>query len=241
MVSRNIKSKYDRSFIGLGWTLLSPLILALIYYIVFKQILLVQMQNYLPFILSGILPWTFFAQCVFEGMESIVGNEGIITKIKMPLQVFPFVNVATNLITLSASIPVLVAISFFQGIALGWHTLMVFYFYFILSLVAYALAIVLSIGLVLFRDLRHVMTLLLQIWFFATPVIYSLEMFPEKYRIFIHLNPVTDAFSGIHTIFTDGKMPEMSSLLISTAWAVILTIIGIVFIRKCFMGVLEKL
>ncbi|HXL72298.1 MAG TPA: ABC transporter permease [bacterium] len=241
MVSRNIKSKYDRSIIGLGWTLLSPMMLAVIYYIVFKKIMHVQMEHYLAFILSGVLPWAFFSQCVMEGMESIVGNAGLVTKIPLPLQVLPFVNALTNLITLSASIPILVVVSAFQGISLGWHTLLVFYFYIVLFLVAYGLALVLSIALVLFRDLRHVMTLLMQIWFFGTPVVYSFAMIPEKYRIVIHLNPVADAISGLHTIFTDGVMPGMKTLMISSGWAAIFTFIGIAFMRKRFLGILEKL
>ncbi len=241
MVSRNIKSKYDRSIIGLGWTLLSPMMLAVIYYIVFKKVMLVQMEHYLAFTLSGVLPWAFFSQCVMEGMDSIVGNTGLVSKIPLPLQVLPFVNALTNLITLSASIPILVVVSAFQGIPLGWHTLMVFYFYIILFLVAYGLALVLSIGLVFFRDLRHVMTLLMQIWFFATPVVYSFTMITEKNRIVIHLNPVADAISGLHTIFTDGVMPGIKTIMIASAWAIIFTFIGIIFMRKRFLGVLEKL
>jgi ABC-type polysaccharide/polyol phosphate export permease len=241
MVSRNIKSKYDRSFIGLGWTLLSPMVLALIYYIVFKKIMRVQMEHYLIFILSGILPWAFFSQCVMEGMDSIVGNAGLVSKIPLPLQVLPFVNAITNLITLSAGIPVLVMVSVFQGIPLGWHTLLVVYFYIVLFLVAYGLALVLSIGLVFFRDLRHVMTLLLQIWFFGTPIVYSFDMVPEKYRIVIHLNPVADAVSGLHTIFTDGRMPGIRAIMICGAWALVFTMMGIAFMRKRFLGVLEKL
>jgi ABC-type polysaccharide/polyol phosphate export permease len=241
MVSRNIKSKYDRSIIGLGWTLLSPMMLAVIYYVVFKKIMHVQIEHYLAFILSGVLPWAFFSQCVMEGMDSIVGNAGLVSKIPLPLQVLPFVNALTNLITLSASIPILVLVSAFQGIPLGWHTLLVFYFYIVLFLVAYGLALVLSIGLVFFRDLRHVMTLLMQVWFFGTPVVYSFAMIPEKYRVVIHLNPVADAVSGLHTIFTDGAMPGMKTLMVSGGWAVIFTFIGMAFMRKHFLGVLEKL
>ncbi len=241
MVGRNIKSKYDRSFVGLGWTLLSPMMLAFIYYLVFKKVMHVQIDNYLAFILSGVLPWAFFSQCVMEGMDSIVGNAGLVSKIPLPLQVLTFVNAVTNLITLSASIPILIAVSLFQGVPFGWHTLMVVYFYLVLFLVAYGLALVLSIGLVFFRDLRHVMALIMQMWFFATPVVYSFEMVPEKYRAVIHLNPVADAVSGLHTIFTDGRMPGINAILLSGGWAVFFTLIGMAFMRRRFLGVLEKL
>ena len=241
MVNRNIKSKYDRSFFGMGWTLLSPLSLAAIYYVVFKKIMNVHMDHYLPFILSGVLPWAFFSQCVLEGMNSIVDSQGLVTKIPLPLQVLPFVNIITNFITLSASIPVIVLVSLFQGVPWGWHTLLVFYFYAQLFLLAYAFALVLSVGLVFFRDLRHAMTLLLQVWFFATPTVYSFAMVPPQYRVFLHLNPVADVISGLHTIFTDGVLPGPHCLIISTGWTLLCTAAGMVFMRKRLKRILERL
>jgi ABC-type polysaccharide/polyol phosphate export permease len=241
MVGRNIKSKYGRSFIGLGWTLLSPMMLAAIYYLVFKQIMRVQMTHYLTFVLSGVLPWTFFAQCVMEGMESIVGNESLVTQIPVPLQILPLVNSTTNLITLSAAVPVILAVSIFQGVTPGWHSLFVFYFFGILFLLAYSLALILSVGYVIFRDLRHVMTLFLQLWMFGTPVIYSVEMVPERYRPFLHLNPVTDAISGLHQIFTQGIFPSSDQMIYSALWAVVSTVIAMFFMRTSLRNVVEKL
>ncbi len=241
MVGRNIKSKYGRSFIGLGWTVLSPMMLAAIYYFVFKMVMRVQMTHYLTFVLSGILPWSFFAQCVMEGMDSIVGNEALVTQIPVPLQVLPFVNVTTNLITLSAAIPVILGVSVFQGVTPGLYTLFVFYFFAVLFLLAYSLGIVLSVGYVLFRDLRHAMTLILQLWMFGTPVIYSLDMVPEHFRPYLHLNPVTDAISGIHQIFTQGTYPTLDQILFSGMWAVLLSVIGMVFMRSSLRRIVEKL
>jgi ABC-type polysaccharide/polyol phosphate export permease len=241
MVGRNIKTKYGRSFIGLGWTILSPLMLAAIYYFVFKMVMRVQMTRYLTFVLSGVLPWSFFSQCVIEGMESIVGNEGLVTQIPIPLQVLPFVNVTTNLITLSAAIPVIIGVSLFQGITPGFQTLFILYFFAVLFLLAYSLGIILSVGYVLFRDLRHAMTLFLQLWMFGTPVIYSLDMVPERFRMFMHLNPVTDAISGIHQIFTLGTYPTMSQIFFSGMWAILLSSIGMAFMRSSLRRIVEKL
>src|SRR3954453_19323172 len=76
MVSRNLKIKYRRSVLGVFWTLLSPIAMTVVYYFVFKVILQVRMPHYLVFILSGVLPWTFFSQSLSEGMESIAGSWG---------------------------------------------------------------------------------------------------------------------------------------------------------------------
>jgi len=241
MVSRNIKSKYGRSILGLGWTVLSPIMLAFMYYLVFKKIMHVQMEHYLPFILSGVLPWAFFSQCIMEGMDSIVGNEGLVNKIPLPLQILPFVNTCTNLVTLSASIPVVFLASLSSSVQPGFNVLFVFYFYAVLFLIAYSLSLILSVGYVLFRDLRHIMTLVIQLWIFATPVVYSYDMVPEKYRILSHFNPVADAICGIHRIFADGLMPTSQQILISGFWALTFSLFGIFFMHRFLRTIVEKL
>src|SRR5689334_7103760 len=81
LVSRNLKLKYRRSVLGVFWTLLSPIAMGMVYYFIFKVILKVQMPYYLAFILSGVLPWTFFNQTILEGLESVVGSWSIVTKV----------------------------------------------------------------------------------------------------------------------------------------------------------------
>ncbi len=241
MVSRNIRSKYGRSVFGLGWTLLSPLMFAGMYYFVFKKVMHMQMERYLAFTLSGVLPWAFFSQCLMEGMDSIVGNEGLISKIPIPLQTLPFVNSSTNFITLSASIPVLLIVSAYQGVTPGLPFLFVLYFFSCLFLMAYSASLFLSVAYVLFRDLRHVMGLFVQLWMFATPVLYSVEMLPPPLQKYSHFNPVSDLFSGLHRIFTQGATPTPTELFFSLAWTLLFALSGMVFIQTKLRNIVEKL
>jgi ABC-type polysaccharide/polyol phosphate export permease len=118
LVSRNLKIKYRRSILGIFWTLLSPVAMGFVYYFVFKVILKVQIPHYLAFILSGVLPWSFFAQTVLEGMESIVSNWSIVTKVPIPIQVFSYVNAVTNLTTLFLALPVFIGAAYFTDVPL---------------------------------------------------------------------------------------------------------------------------
>src|SRR6202035_5870261 len=111
LVGRNLKVKYRRSVLGVLWTLLSPLATVMIFYFVFKVILKVQIPHYMAFLVSGVLPWSFFSQTINEGMDSIVGNAGIAAKVPVPIQIFPLVGAITNFITLFLALPVILGIS----------------------------------------------------------------------------------------------------------------------------------
>jgi ABC-type polysaccharide/polyol phosphate export permease len=241
MVSRNLKIKYRRSVLGVFWTLLSPIAMALTYYFVFKTVLNVQIPFYLAFILSGVLPWSFFAQTVNEGMESIVGNWGLVSKVPIPLQVFPYVGSLTNLTTLITAMPVLLAASLFSGAPVGASLLLVPVYLVCLFFMAYSLSMILALAYVFFRDLRHAMGIFIQLWFYATPVVYSEAMVPEQYRWVIFANPVGTLFAGMHDIFVHGAWPPATYVGATLAWTFALLIATLVIQNAFGQGVVEQI
>lgn len=220
LVGRNLKVKYRRSFLGLFWTLLSPLAMTLIYYFVFKVILNIKVPHYLAFILSGVFPWAFFSQSVLEGMESIVGNWGLLSKVPIPLQIFPYVGTVTNLVTLCLALPVLLGMSIVSGVRLGASLILLVFYLTALFLMAYGFSLILAVGFVFFRDLRHFLGIVMQLWFYATPVLYNETMVPAKYRFALALNPLAPVFTGLQTILWKGLWPSASSLLGVLLWSI---------------------
>ena len=241
LVGRNLKIKYRRSFFGFLWTLLVPLSMAAVYFCVFKLILKVSIPNYLVFILSGVLPWTFFAQTVMEGMESIVGNQGLITKVPVPLQVFPLVGTVTNMITFILSIPIMLGASLYWRIPFGFHTLTIAYFSLCLFLVAYGFSTIFAITLVYLRDLRHILSILMQLWMYATPVIYRESMIPEEYRFMLYLNPVGMIFRGFHDALLEGTFSTPLTMGVSAAWTIIVVLTALLVQRALGKGLVEQL
>jgi ABC-type polysaccharide/polyol phosphate export permease len=231
MVGRNLKIKYRRSFLGFFWTLLNPMAMALVFYFVFKVILKVQIPHYLAFILSGMLPWSFFSQTLMENMESLVGNIGLLTKVPIPLQVFPFVGSVTNLLTLIFALPILLAASLFTGVSLGPSVIALGFFLATLFFTAYSLSIILSIAFVYFRDLRHIIGITMQLWFYGTPVVYNESMIPEHLRWALYLNPIGTTFSAFHQILVDGQWPEPMQYMVSLSWTIALLTLAI-WVRK---------
>lgn len=212
-----------------------------VYYFVFKVVLNVQIPHHLIFILTGVLSWNFLAQSISEGMESIVGNIGLVTKVPMPLQVFAYVGCITNFVTYFLALPVLLGAAALSGV--GFHSsLLALPFYGLcLFLMTYGISLTLSLFFILFRDLKHIMGIVLQVWFYATPIIYDESMIPEKYRWVLYLNPFGQLFSDLHSIWIRGTWPAPDHFLIVGAWTLAAVLVAAFVQKSMARGLVEQI
>ncbi len=241
LVNRNLKIKYRRSFLGVVWTVLSPVSMAVVYYYVFKVILRVQMPHYLAFILCGTLPWAFFAQSLMEGMESLVANQGLLSKVPVPVPVFPYVCILTNMITLLIATPIIFIAAWISGVELSASVILLPVLLGCLFLITYAFTFILAHLYVFFRDLKHLMSLVIQIWFYGTPVIYDEQMIPEKYHWVLYINPFGTLFSSLHDIFVRGIWPNQQNLMVLFGWTCATTVLARVFQVSFSREIVENL
>jgi ABC-type polysaccharide/polyol phosphate export permease len=211
--------------------------MAIVYYAVFKIILKIDRPHHLPFILSGTLPWAFFAQSISESTESLVVNHSLISKIPVPIQIFPYVVTLTNFTTLTLSLPIIFLIAFASGVTPNIGNFSFFYFGFCLLLFSYCLGTVFSIVFVYLRDLKHALSLILQAWFYATPILYDKTMVPEKYRFILYLNPVGPMFSGMQSSLFDPTSELLTLALASSAWCAF----ALICLRFTFRGLMKGL
>lgn len=241
LVQRNLKLKYRKSFLGIFWTLLAPLITAIIYYVVFQFIMKVQVPNYILFLLLGLMPWSFFIGCLNSGLESLVANASLLNKIPLPLHAIAFSDCITAFINFSLSIPVILGVAIVTHAPIGLSVLAFPYFLFLLFIQGYSLAIILGLYFVSFRDLRHALAILLQIWFYLTPIIYESKMIPESLNFLVFLNPLASIFSGIHDIFIYGQPPSPFQYLHSLMWTLIIFFISYFVLKYKQDTVIESL
>jgi ABC-type polysaccharide/polyol phosphate export permease len=241
LVGRNLITKYRRSILGILWTLASPLSMAIVYYFVFKIVLQVQQPYYIVLILGGVLPWTFFSQTIVEGTDSIVGGAGLLSKVPIPLPVFPFVGALTNLVTLFFSSPILIGAALLSGAPIGPSIIMLPFCYLILFLITYSISYTLGVASVYLRDLRHVTAIVMQVWFYATPVLYRQSMIPEKYRWILFVNPIGQIFAAFQTILTTGEWPDPITLGPSIIWAISLVTLVCLLHKYYFKEVVERI
>ena len=229
LISRNIKLKYRRSYLGLFWTVLAPATSALIYFFVFKHVMRVEVPNYLTFILSGIMAWGYYSSALMGGLESIVGNQGLLSKVPMPLNVFALNEATTLFINFLLSQPVLFLVVLFTDTPITWNLLYLPFFYFLLYIQAYSLALILAILFVYFRDLRHLLALVLQMLFYLTPVVYQANMVPEMAKSIVFLIPHFYIFEGIHNVTALGLPIGNKELLICSVWTIVIFICAMIY------------
>lgn len=241
LVSRNLKVKYQRSWLGIFWTLASPLSMSCIYYFVFKVILQLQQPYYLAMLISGTLAWTFFSQSLSEGTESIVGSWGLLTKIPIPLTIFPFVGTLTNFITLLLSCPILLGAALISRCPVGFSLVLIPFLYLALFFIAYSLSYILAVCFVFLRDLRHVIGIALQIWFYGTPVIYQTSMIPAKYHWILVLNPIGQIFAVLQRIITEGGWPTFLETATIFGWVSFLIFLVSFLHRYAFKEIVERI
>jgi lipopolysaccharide transport system permease protein len=147
----------------------------------------------------------------------------------------------TNLVTLVLAVPILIGAALISGVTLGPSLLMLVYFFFALFLIAYALSLVLGILFVYFRDLRHLMGIFMQLWFYGTPVLYDIKMVPERFRWVLYANPVGSLFGALHTIISQGEWCSFTSVWVTAAWAIGLTMVALWVYSRLANDVAENL
>jgi ABC-type polysaccharide/polyol phosphate export permease len=229
---KEIKVRYKRSVLGFLWALLNPALMMVVLTLVFSTIMRFNIPHYSIFLLSVLLPWTFFSQSLSYAVDSIVGNSELIKKVAVPKLVFPMAAVISNVINLLLSLIPLAIL-----VPLLGHP---FYWTWIFLPVPMLALIIFTIGMTFFfaaanvyyRDVAHIVQIILSAWFYLTPIIYSVEMLPEKYRWIFKLNPIIYVVNGFRLSVYYGMLPQLKSVAASFACAFVALFIGFAVFRK---------
>ena len=190
-VKKDIRGKYKQSFLGVLWSFINPLLMVLVYAIVFPYILRVKQDNYLIFLIIGIIPWTFFTNVIAYGTQSILTNANIIKKVYFPREILPISVATSGLINFFISCIIIFIFILFSKVGFSWHVI----FLPLIALVEYFLALgcifISSSVNIYVRDAEYIINFFMQMLFYGTPIIYSIDMFPDKFKWIIKLNPLT--------------------------------------------------
>lgn len=241
LILRNLKIRYRKSLLGMLWTVLIPAGSAVIYYFVFQFVLKVRIENYLLFIISGMIPWTFFATTLGTGLEVILGNYGLLNKVPLPPQSLVLSEALTHFLNFVLSLPVIVVIFAVTMEVPAWTVLQYFVLMGLLLLQAYAIGLFFGLIYIYFRDLKYVIQLIIQFWFYLTPVMYKIDMIPEKYRDLIYLNPVGTIFSGFTkaTVLKEWLSPlEWAAAF---GWTALAVLVSVLILNKLRHNIIEIL
>jgi ABC-type polysaccharide/polyol phosphate export permease len=206
LVARELKARYRGSVLGFAWSFINPLLLLLIYSFVFTRIMpneTPDVRPYAVFMFCGILPWNWFATALSDAAGSLIAGGNLIKKVLFPAEVLPLVSVLTNMVHFFLGLPILILFLLVSGhypdpADLAWFPITVL----VQLIFVAALALILSALTVHFRDIRDILSNVLMLWFFATPIIYPwFQPNVQRFRWLFNLNPFTHLAVSYQEIF----------------------------------------
>jgi len=227
LVRRELKLRYRGTWLGFFWTLLNPLIMTLVYTLVFFYFLRIGIPKFPAFLLCGLLPWMmWFTESVTMGTNCLVDHAAFLKNAIFPSQILPIVAVSTGMMNYVFSLPVLIVLLLAFGITLGVTVfalplIMAVQFLFILGIVYFT-----ATYNVFFRDLRYIVQHLLFAMFFLTPIMYDFSIVPAKFQILLKLNPMTHLINAYRNVLFYRIWPAWDKLGFVLALSVILVFLG---------------
>jgi ABC-type polysaccharide/polyol phosphate export permease len=232
-VSRSVKTRYKRSALGVVWTMLNPLLTMVVLTIVFSSLFRFQIENFPIYILSGQVVWIFFSSVTSGAMGEMVWSGDLLKRIYVPKSVFIMSAVGTALVNIFITLIPLLAIALVVGVRLSWAILIWPVSILLLSIFSMGVGFLLSTASVYFADMLPVYDVILTIWLYATPIIYPLEIIPEKWLWLFRLNPLYYLVEAFRLPLLYGVVPTrdiwIPAVLIST---LTLIIGGLIFTSK---------
>ncbi len=230
---RDVKVRYKQTVIGAGWAILQPVLTMVIFTLVFSRLAKLNSEGvpYPVFAYAALVPWTYFATATTQAGGSLVSNERLITKVFFPRLIIPLAAVAAVMVDLVLSAIVLVALLLGYGIAPGIGLLLVPAFIIVATLTAAGTGMLLAALNVRYRDVRYVIPFVIQLWLFITPVAYSADLVPGRWRYLYSLNPMVGVIKGFRWAFVGGTLPGWE--LATSVWmSVVILVLGLFVFRR---------
>lgn len=237
LVWRDVKIRYKQTVLGIGWVLIQPVVSMLIFSGLFGILLQVPTNGvpYPLFVLSGLLPWQYFSNSLTKTSNSLVDNASLVTKIYFPRLVVPLSAVLSGLVDFAISAIVLSSLMVIYQISPTPALLALPIFLLLAMLTALGFGLWLSALNVRYRDIKHLMPFIVQIWMYLTPVVYGSGLIPERYRWLLSLNPLTGVVDGFRWALLGGQIAETQAAnpfsVVPVTIALLVLITGVVYFR----------
>jgi lipopolysaccharide transport system permease protein len=238
LVWRDVKVRYKQTFFGAAWAVIQPLSAMVVFTVFFGRLVRVPSDGlpYPLFAYAALLPWSYFAQSVTHAASSVVASAHLVTKVYLPRLAIPMAAVLSGVVDFGVAFLVLVVMMLLYGAVPGGLALIFVPAFFILALV-----VTLGVGLwlaalnVAYRDVGHAAPFLVQLWLFATPVVYPSSLLPEPWRTLWGLNPMTGVVEGFRAALLGTRVPTLM-LLLSAAAALLIAATGFRYFRRVQKG-----
>ncbi len=225
-IVKEFRGKYKKSFLGVLWSFINPLLQLLIYTLVFSTIMRADIDHFTVFLVVALIPWNFFNTTIVSAASCIVNNSSILKKIYFPREILPISIVTSNLINFLISSIIVVIALIISGIGLSWYIIFIPFIIIIQYIFSLALSFFISAITVYIRDLEYFINVLMMLWFYLCPIVYSAELIPKQYEKIFNLNPMLHLINSYRDVLYYQSLPRIKSLLILFVVSSLFLILG---------------
>ncbi len=238
LVVRDIRSRYAGSFMGFFWSVVHPLMQIILYYFIFAVIFKVRLgpeyggSNYAFWLIAGLLPWLFFSETVMRAPRTVIEQASILKKTMFPSEIFPIVNLVAAMISHLISVIILIVFFIFSGYGISIKILLLFPYMLMIVIFTLGLSWILSALNVFVRDIGQVIGVVVNIWFYLTPVVYQSRYVPVRLQTVFRLNPMLHAIEGYRSAFLGKGDIAFTGIFYLLAISIIVIVIGAFTFRR---------
>ncbi len=226
-VRRDLRGRYKGSVLGFLWTFLNPLLQLCVYTVVFSTILKSGVEDYYLHLFVALIPWIFFSASVMSGAVAITSQSDMVKKIYFPREVLPISQVTTNFVNMLLCFIVVFAVVFFSGrVPSLIGVLCLIPLFAVEYILALGMAFFAAAVTVYFRDMEHILGIVMMAWQYLTPVLYGYDAVPEQYKLIFNINPMTPVITAYRDILYWQKIPDLTTVLWALALGIFALIVG---------------
>lgn len=235
LVWRDVKVRYAQTVLGAGWAILQPVLTMLVFTVIFGRFANIPSDGvpYAVFSLAALVPWTYFSTALSGASNSLVSSTNLITKVYFPRLVIPFAPVLAGLVDFAVALVVLGAVMLFYGIVPGPLALVVVPLLLVgMMLTSAGVGCWLAALNIQYRDVKHVTPFLVQVWMYASPIVYPMSLVPERYRAVYALNPMAGIVEGFRAVLLGTGAVAWPTIGMSLAVGAVLFVTGSFYFRR---------
>ncbi len=241
LVNRELRGRYKGSFLGFLWTFLNPLLQLAVYTLVFSVIMKSGIDKYYLFLFVALIPWIFFSSSILGGANCIIAQKDLVKKIYFPRQVLPIAHVTTCFINMLLCFIVVFIVA---GFSIGINLIALPYLVpilFVEYILALGFALFAAAITVYFRDMEHILAIVVMAWQFMSPVIYSADIVPDSFKSIFMANPMTSVIIAYRSILYYKVPPDLTTLLMALLMGTLFLIIGWVVFNRLQKHFVEEM
>mgnify|MGYP001854397265 FL=1 len=241
LTSREIKRKYARSYLGILWSVLNPLLSMAVLSMIFTQIFSRSIENYPIYYLTGLILWQLFTGATNAAMTTLVDNKTMLIKVKLPMEIFVLARVYTAVVNLGYSLVAYVAMLIVFRITPKWTMLFSPVIFVFLILFSLGLSYILATAYVFFGDVKHLYSVVLTLWMYCSAIFYPVDQLSGAIREIIVNNPIYNYIACLREAVMYGTLPSLPEIVRMVVWAVGMYIVGYLIFRKNKNNIMQKI